>query len=131
MIARTAMAALVGLAALLNAVPAAAQDLGPDASSFERPVPGGGEGQREGNILSPRAIMGSLFRRGYRDIDIKRLRGTNYIATAQSPRGYRVLVVVDGQTTEITGLRPLGYDRPQPFFDGGGFPPRPWGGPRW
>ena len=75
--------------------------------------------------------MGSLYRRGYRDIDIKRLRGANYIAIAINPRGARVLVVVDAQTAEITGLRPAGNDRPQPFYDGGGWPPRPWSGPRW
>ena len=141
MIPKTVMAAFVGLAFLTSAGQAAAQDWPPEGGSGDRPAWNGGEGgprpdsawgaQTQGGLLPPRAIMGSLFRRGYRDIDIKRVRGTSYIATAQSPRGYRVLVVVDGQTTEITGLRPIGYDRPQPLFDGGGFAPRPWGGPRW
>lgn len=84
-------------------------------------------------LLPPRTIIGSLFRRGYRDVDIKRVRGDSYIAEASDPQGGRVLIVVDGHTTEITGLRQLGWDRPAPhrWDDNGWLPPRPWGGPRW
>jgi hypothetical protein len=152
MFTKSVIAAVAGLAALAGAGQAVAQDWSPDNSGYDRPYrprdidPGAGladrsalgerndQGSNRGQapgFLPPRAIMGSLFRRGYRDVAIKRMRGANYVATALSPRGYRVLVVVDGQTAEITGLRPVGFDRPQPFYDGGGWTPRPFGGPRW
>jgi hypothetical protein len=83
-------------------------------------------------LLPPRAIIGSLFRRGYRDVAIKRVRGDSYIAEASGPEGGRVLIVVDGHTTEITGLRQIGWDRPPRHWDNDGWPPpRPWSGPRW
>jgi hypothetical protein len=85
-----------------------------------------------GQLLPPRAIIGSLARRGYRDVQIKRVRGDSYIVQASDPQGGRVLIVVDGRTTEITGLRQIGMDRPQRRWDDDGWlPPRPWGGPRW
>jgi hypothetical protein len=122
---------------LAGAGQAIAQDWSPNSGAYgqvkapiDRDDQGPGPGQATG-FLPPRVIVGSLYRRGYRDIDIKRLRGANYIAIAVNPRGARVLVVVDAQTAEITGLRPAGNDRPQPFYDGGGWPPRPWSGPRW
>jgi hypothetical protein len=83
-------------------------------------------------MLPPRAIIGSLFRRGYSNVDIKRIRGESYIAEANDPEGGRVLIVVDGRTTEITGLRQLGWDRPPRRWDNDGWlPPRPWSGQRW
>ncbi len=83
-------------------------------------------------LLPPRVIIGSLFRRGYRNVDIKRVRGDSYIAEASGPEGGRVLIVVDGHTTEITGLRQIGWDRPPRRWDNDGWPPpRPWSGPRW
>jgi hypothetical protein len=84
------------------------------------------------NLLPPRVIIGSLFQRGYRDVQIKRVRGDSYIVVAAGPDGGRVLMVVDGHTTEITGLRQTGWDRPPRQWDNEGWlPPRPWGGPRW
>jgi hypothetical protein len=66
------------------------------------------------------------------DVQIKRVRGDSYIVQASDPQGGRVLIVVDGRTTEITGLRQIGMDRPQRRWDDDGWlPPRPWGGPRW
>ncbi len=83
-------------------------------------------------LLPPRVIIGSLFRRGYRDVAIKRVRGDSYIAEASGPQGGRVLIVIDGHTTEITGLRQIGWDRPPRHWDNDGWPPpRPWSGPRW
>jgi hypothetical protein len=85
----------------------------------------------DGALLPPRAIVGSLFRRGYRDVQIKRVRGDSYIAEARLDGGL-VLVVVDGHTTEITGLRRIGWDHPPRQWDDDDWsPPRPWSGPRW
>src|SRR4051812_42552795 len=49
-------------------------------------------GDRGPRLLPPRAIVGSLYRRGYRDVEIRRVRGPSYIAEATGRRG-RVLVV--------------------------------------
>ena len=137
MFMRSIIVAAVAIAGLAGAGQAIAQDWSPNNGAYgqvtapiDRDDQGQGPGQATG-FLPARVIVGSLYRRGYRDIDIKRLRGANYIAIAINPRGARVLVVVDAQTAEITGLRPVGNDRPQPFYDGGGWPPRPWSGPRW
>jgi len=137
MFTRSIIVAAIAVVVLVGAGQAIAQDWSPNSGAYgqvkapiDRDDQGPGPGQASG-FLPPRVIVGSLYRRGYRDIDIKRLRGANYIAIAINPRGARVLVVVDAQTAEITGLRPAGNDRPQPFYDGGGWPPRPWSGPRW
>ena len=92
-------------------------------------------------MLPPRAIVGSLYRRGFSDIDIKRRRGDSYIVEATGRRGNRVLAVVDGRTTEITGLKVIEHRRPyrmsddggwdRPWSDGGWDRPASWGGPRW
>ena len=85
------------------------------------------------DLLPPRAIIGSLYRRGYHDVEIKRVRGDSYIAVAGDQNGGRVLIVVDGRTTEITGLRRIGWDHPPRQWDDDDWsPPRPWSsGPRW
>jgi hypothetical protein len=83
-------------------------------------------------LLSARVIAGSLTRQGYRDVDIKRLRGSSYIAEAQSPRGNRVLLVVDGRTSEITGRQVIEWQQPRRNWDDGGWwKTGPWSGPRW
>lgn len=83
-------------------------------------------------LLSARAIAGSLARQGYRNVDIKRLRGSSYIAEAQSPHGNRVLLVVDGRTSEITGRQVIEWDKPKRDWDNGGWWKfSPWSGPRW
>ena len=141
MFAKSIMVAAIAIAAFAGAGQALAQDWSSESSGYgfvaqpiRPPVDGDAQGwgqRQESGLLPPRAITGSLLRRGYRDIDIKRVRGANYVATALSPHGGRVLVVVDGQSGEITGLRPLGFDRSEPSVDWGGWVPRPWGGPRW
>ncbi|MDQ0396154.1 hypothetical protein [Labrys monachus] len=97
------------------------------------PLPrGGGPPPAYADLLPPRAIIGSLFRRGYRDVEIKRVRGGSYIVVAGDQDGGRVLIVVDGRTTEITGLRRIGWDHPpRQWSDDDWSPPRPWSGPRW
>ena len=91
------------------------------------PLPGDDAG-----LLPPRVIVGSLYRRGYHDVEIKRVRGDSYIAMAGDQDGGRVLIVVDGHTTEITGLRRVGWDHPPRQWDDDDWsPPRPWSGPRW
>jgi len=83
-------------------------------------------------LLSARSITGSLTRQGYRNVDIKRLRGANYIAEAESPRGNRVLLVVDGRTSEITGRQVIEWEHPKRDWDDGGWwRSSPWSGPRW
>lgn len=83
-------------------------------------------------LLPPRAILSSLANRGYRKAAIKRVRGDSYIVEAEGSEGGRVLIVVDGHTTEITGLRQLGWARPPRQWDNESWvPPRPWSGPRW
>lgn len=83
-------------------------------------------------LLPPRAIISSLAGRGYRNVVIKRVRGDSYIAEAEGSEGGRVLIVIDGHTTEITGLRQLGWARPPRQWDNDSWvPPRPWSGPRW
>jgi hypothetical protein len=107
---------------------------GPRPNVILPPVadPDRGPGVDSGQLLPPRAIIGSLFRRGYSDVEIKRVRGDSYIATASGPQGGRVLIVVDGHTTEITGLRQMDWDRPPRRWDNDDWsPPRPWSGPRW
>jgi hypothetical protein len=82
-------------------------------------------------VLSPRAIVGSLYRRGYRDVEIRGRRGPNYVAEASGRRG-RVLVVVDARSAEIAGLKVLDWDGPRRLYDEGGWSgPSPWSGPRW
>jgi hypothetical protein len=86
----------------------------------------------DADLLPARVIIGSLFRRGYHDVQIKRVRGDSYIAEAGDQDGSRVLIVVDGHTTEITGLRRIGWDHPPRQWDDDDWsPPRPWSGPRW
>lgn len=83
-------------------------------------------------LLPPRAIVSSLASRGYRNVVIKRVRGDSYVVEAEGSEGGRVLIVVDGHTTEITGLRQLGWARPPRQWDNESWvPPRPWSGPRW
>ncbi|MDT3377157.1 hypothetical protein ACETRX_13440 [Labrys portucalensis] len=83
-------------------------------------------------LLPPRAIISSLAGRGYHNVVIKRVRGDSYIAEAEGSEGGRVLIVIDGHTTEITGLRQLGWARPPRQWDNDSWvPPRPWSGPRW
>ena len=138
---RTLIGVIAGLALLTGASAALAQSYTDDYApprprlgwNRPAPVPPPDADLGAGQLLPPRAIMSSLFRRGYRDVDIKRVRGDSYIAEASDPQGGRVLIVVDGRTTEITGLRQLGWDQPSPrrWDDNGWLPPRPWGGPRW
>ncbi|WP_448950246.1 hypothetical protein [Labrys neptuniae] len=104
-----------------NAMPPAPDDAEPDA-----------DGISSARLLPPRSIVSSLSGRGYRNVTIKRVRGDSYIAEAEGPEGGRVLIVVDGHTTEITGLRQLGWARPPRQWDSESWvPPRPWSGPRW
>jgi hypothetical protein len=136
---RTLIGVIAGLGLLTGVGTAFAQDYrqnyapDPPPMNWNRgaPPPDGDPGDSQ--LLPPRAIVGSLFRRGYSDVEIKRVRGDSYICEASSPQGGRVLIVVDGHTTEITGLRQMGWDRPPPrrWDDQGWLPPRPWGGPRW
>jgi Ni/Co efflux regulator RcnB len=103
-------------------------DVRPRGRDLDRDDDRRGEWRR--GLLPPRAIIGSLYRRGYRDVEIRRQRGSSYIVRAANRRGSRVILVVDGRTTEITGLRVI--DRYEPSFDDGGWnAPRPWSGPRW
>ena len=88
-------------------------------------------GEWRRGLLPPRAIVGSLYRRGYRDVEIRRQRGGSYIVRAENRRGSRVLLVVDGRTAEITGLRVTETRHQGSFDDGGWNSPRPWSGPRW
>jgi hypothetical protein len=141
---RRLAAAALGLLMLAGAAPAMAQDRftedGPDfgivrgSDGWREPGDGGRWRRRDDDgprILPPRAIVGSLYRRGFGDVEIKRVRGGSYIVAAVSPRGRRVVAVVDGRTTEITGLRPVDWDGGRRFDDGGWNDPRPWGSPRW
>ena len=158
MLRRTVLAAALALTTLAGAAPALAQDYDEGRQNWRGQASQGQEWQGQGwqgqgwrgqdwrderrdddrgwgwgrrRMLPPRAIVGSLQRRGYRDIDIKRISGGSYVVEALGRRG-RVLVVVDGRTTEITGLRVVGWDRPRPLYEDGGWNgPRPWSGPRW
>ena len=105
---------------------------GPRPGWDRGPPPGmGWDRERGPRLMPPRAIVGSLYRRGYRDVEIRRQRGASYVAEATGRRG-RVLVVVDGRTTEITGLRALDYGGPRHGYEDGGWNgPSPWSGPRW
>lgn len=72
---------------------------------------------RDGITLrSPRSIVRGLYRRGFDDVEIVRVRGTTFIVSALGPQGAPVRLVVDGYTGEVTGVRVLG--RP-PMVDGG------------
>jgi hypothetical protein len=83
-------------------------------------------------LLPPRAIAGSLYRQGYSAVDIKRVRGWSYIAEAENRRGNRVVLVVDGRSAEITGLKVIEWRRPHRGWDDRGWNgPTPWNGPRW
>src|SRR5262245_45633649 len=80
--------------ALAGVGPGAAQDFGerPDwgygltrryLPEAPRPAWDGGrwfgwDRERRDGLLPPRAIVGSLYRQGYRDVAIRRLRGPNY-----------------------------------------------------
>jgi hypothetical protein len=131
-------AAMLGVWGAVGA-PAAAQDVfdgdGPRwgrGPAWDRPLDWNrGPRLERGGILPPRAIVGSLYRRGYRDVEIRGRRGPNYVAEASGRRG-RVLVVVDARSAEITGLKVLDWDRPRRLYDDGGWSgPSPWSGPRW
>jgi hypothetical protein len=92
------------------------------------------DGERWGKrrLLPPRAIVGSLYRRGFSDVEIRRRRGDSYVVEAVSRRGSRVVAVIDGRTSEITGLRVIDRGHRRRSFDDGGWnDPRPWSGPRW
>ena len=90
-----------------------AEGRGPRLGPAARLEPRSAARERGPRLLPPRAIVGSLYRRGYRDVEIRRRRGPSYVAEATGRRG-RVLVVVDGRTAEITGLKVLDWDRPPP-----------------
>ena len=141
MVRSTVLALALALSTLAGTAAAAAQDSDRayddrGGVSFEdrdwgRPRWDGGP-----RILPPRAIVGSLYRRGFDDVDIKRVRGRSYIAEATGRRGRRVILVVDGRTAEITGMRVVDWGGPRrgpwsSFDDGGWAGPRPWSGPRW
>jgi hypothetical protein len=147
-LAAAALAAVLGAGLLAGAGSARAQEFGLDDDGGRYEDDGGrfeDRGERRwgdedrgprrysrARLLPPRAIVGSLYRRGYRDVEIKRVRGGSYIVEAQSRRGSRVVAVVDGRTTEITGLRVIEHRRPRRTFDDGGWNgPSPWSGPRW
>jgi hypothetical protein len=140
MVRRTVLAMALALSALAAAATASAQDF--DGRYDDRGVTfedrdGGRSRWDDGpRILPPRVIEGSLYRRGFDDVDIKRVRGRSYIAEATGRRGRRVMLVVDGRTTEITGMRVIDWGRPRhgpwgSFDDGGWAGPSPWSGPRW
>jgi hypothetical protein len=98
---------------------------------YDRPLDWNRGPRWRDDVLSPRAIEASLYRRGYRDVDIRGRRGPNYVAEARGRRG-RVLIVVDARSAEITGLKVLDWDRPRRLYDEGGWMgPSPWSGPRW
>jgi hypothetical protein len=142
MIRNAALATIIALMSAAAALPAKAQGYdmqdAPDYGvarqdrDWDR-----GEGWRErgpswgDRLLPPRMIIGSLYRRGFRDVDIKRVRGGNYIVEARNREGSRVVIVVDGQTSEITGLRVVDWRRDWRFGDGGWNRPAPWSGPHW
>lgn len=136
---RALIGVIAGLGLLTGVSAASAQNyardypLGPRMGwSRGAPPPIVDPGDPGDQLLPPRAIIGSLFRRGYRDVNIKRVRGDSYIVEAEGPEGGRVLIVIDGHTTEITGLRQLGWARPPRQWDNDSWvPPRPWSGPRW
>jgi hypothetical protein len=138
------LAGVVAAATMTISSPVHAQDF----DDFEQGFEDGGEGRGRGRgrdwdrdgdrrgewrrgILPPRAIVGTLYRRGYRDVEIRRQRGSSYVVSAENRRGSRVILVVDGRTTEITGLRVIESRHQRSFDDGGWNSPRPWSGPRW
>jgi hypothetical protein len=138
---RNSVLALVLTLSTLAATAAAAQDFDGryddrGGVSFEDRDWGRPRWDREPRLLPPRVIEGSLYRRGFDDVDIKRVRGRSYIAEAIGRRGRRVMLVVDGRTTEITGMRVIDWGRPGrglwgSFDDGGWAGPSPCSGPRW
>ncbi|CAM5775606.1 hypothetical protein LMIY3S_05109 [Labrys miyagiensis] len=135
---RTLIGVIAGLGLLTGLGTALAQEYTDDYAplpprmGWNRPAQPPGVDIGGDQLLPPRVIINSLSRRGYRNVDIKRVRGDSYIAEASGPQGGRVLIVVDGHTTEITGLRQIGWDRPPRRWDDDGWlPPRPWSGPRW
>ena len=67
--------------------------------------------------MPTQAIQMSLQRRGYRDISIRQTRGSTYVASARNGRGDPVLVVVDGRSGEIIGLRQTGFDSRKRYRD--------------
>jgi hypothetical protein len=136
------LASIVAAAAITFAAPVGAQDSDDFDEGFQErgdALPRGRDWDRDGDrrgewrrgLLPPRAIIGTLYRRGYRDVEIRRQRGSSYIVAAENRRGSRVILVVDGRTTEITGLRVIESRHQRSFDDGGWNSPRPWSGPRW
>jgi hypothetical protein len=136
------LAGIAAAAALTIAAPVGAQDFDDFDQGFEErgdARPRGRDWDRDGDrrgefrrgILPPRAIIGTLYRRGYRDVEIRRQRGSSYVVSAENRRGSRVILVVDGRTAEITGLRVIESRHQRSFDDGGWNSPRPWSGPRW
>src|SRR5262245_42420541 len=113
MLRRIVLAGVVALSALSAAGVAYSQDVDEDPGYFVDPgVAQNGQGRqdrlpdlggdvpdeqgadwgREG-VLPPRIVIGGLYRRGYREVEVKRLRGSSYIIEAETPRGNRVLLV--------------------------------------
>lgn len=151
MVKKAIIAAALILSTLAGAAPAFAQAWSPDEDSpyaEGRPMPAwhfepGREWRpdfaredrgdpRGPRLLPPRAIEGSLYRQGYSAVDIKRVRGWSYIAEAENRRGNRVILVVDGRSAEITGLKVIEWRRPhRGWGDDGWNGPSPWNGPRW
>ena len=152
MLRRIVLAGVVALSALSAAGVAYSQDVDDDPGYFVDPsvarngqgrqdrLPGlggdvpdeqGADWGREG-VLPPRIVIGGLYRRGYREVEVKRLRGSSYVIEAETPRGNRVLLVVDGRDNEITGMRVLDWQRPRRNWDDGGWAgASPWNSPRW
>lgn len=145
MIRKLALAAVLAAAALAGGTAARADDLrvvrgltpAPYGETFDRRDDGFGRGPRleeetggwRGRwgrsdevdyLMPPRRLTRMLYRRGFDDIAIIRLRGPNYIAEAIAPRGHRVRLVVDGRSGEITGFRVIDWSGDRRRADGWG-----------
>jgi hypothetical protein len=58
--------------------------------------------------ITPNDIVGTLKKRGFHDIEVRRHRGTAYIVEATGALGERVRLVINGSTGGIDGVRVIG-----------------------
>jgi hypothetical protein len=58
--------------------------------------------------ISQSDIVGTLKKRGFHDIEVRRHRGTAYIVEATGALGERVRLIINGSTGGIDGVRVIG-----------------------
>ncbi len=61
--------------------------------------------------VSQNDIVASLKKRGFRDIQVPRHRGSTYVVEATGMLGERVRLVINGQTGSIDGVRVIGIGK--------------------